>query len=396
MATHFRWYGADSRVTVPWNATYEYPTQANKTSKSTPRLVPKNGTDFAAGTEIRIELPAQGYLNPANTTLTFDVELNYTPVADDGSIIRFQDNIQSLFQRVRLMYGSTPLEDIVDYNLIVRKMTQWTASEAFDQGSIGDGIGGKFLGVTGEYGGSGPDFAPIVMGAVNGRQKLVQGISLQKPNTQSNGSIAFASRGFGAVPNATVQDGASVGTASKEIKTVRRYTVQLALGAFQQGKYLPIKYMASQLAILINLAPAKDCIIWFKGKTISAGATPANGWLDAYNTSKSPDYVVRNVALLPEILEFDSSYDQSIIEGLKKGIPIKFATWDTFRYSMAKATQTTFQVPERHRSVKSIFALQVRSPTTFETDSGASFFSSDISLDSDATLIEFQYRIGGR
>jgi len=27
MATHFRWYGADTKTTVPWNMTYEYPSQ---------------------------------------------------------------------------------------------------------------------------------------------------------------------------------------------------------------------------------------------------------------------------------------------------------------------------------------------------------------------------------
>jgi hypothetical protein len=394
MATHFRWYGAESRITVPWNATYDYPSQANKTTKSTPRLTPKNGSTYQPGDEIRIELPAQGYLNPGNTTLVFDVDLIYTPAANDGSIIRFQDNIQSLFQRVRLMYGSTPLEDIVDYNLMVRKMTQWTASEAFDQASICDGIGGAVNSITGGYGSTSmAETAPYVVGPVNARQKYVQGIGLQTPNT--GGLSQFASRGFGIVPNGGVLDNAVV-TAGTAYTATRRYTVQLALGIMQQGKYLPIKFMASQLAILINLAPAKDCIIWHQGKTLSAGATPANSWIDAYNTTTPPTYQLRNVALLPEILEFDSSYDQSILEGLKSGIPIKFATWDTFRYAVASATQSTFQIPERARSVKSIYALQVRSPTSFTTDSGASFFTSYSGVDFDSSLIEFQYRIGGR
>jgi hypothetical protein len=359
---------------------------ANKTTKSTPRIVPKNASTYSPGDEIRIELPAQGYLNPGNTTLTFDVDLTYTPVANDGSIIRFQDNIQSLFQRVRLMYGSTPLEDIVDYNLIVRKMTQWTASATFDQGSICDGIAEEAVSTDGGFGN-----VSYAMGPVHGRLKYVQGISLQTPNTllgtpPANNRPQFASRGFGVVPSGTNSNA----TASQEIKTTRRYTVQLALGIFQQGKYVPIKYMASQLALLINLAPAKDCIIWQKGKTINAGT-----WTDAFNSSVSPSYAVKNVALLPEILEFDSSYDSSFIEGLKKGIPIKFSTWDTFRYSVSAGTSMTFQVPERHRSVKSIFALQVRAQTDFDYDSGASFYTSNIE-DVSSTLVEYWYRIGGR
>lgn len=382
MATHYRWYGSDSKVVVPWNATFEYPSQANKTTKSTPRIVPKNGSTYAPGDEIRIELPAQGYLNPGNTTLTFDVDLTYTPVAADGSIIRFQDNIQSLFQRVRLMYGSTPLEDIVDYNLIVRKMTQWTASSTFDQGSICDGIAEEVLSTDGGFGNQ-----PTLVGPVPGRLKYIQGISFQTPNTVSGADKQpqLASRGFGVVPGGTN----ATGFTNVECKSTRRYTVQLALGIMQQGKYLPIKYMASQLAILINLAPAKDCIIWQKGKTITAGA-----WANAFN-STPPNYAVKNVALLPEILEFDSSYDSSFIQGLKKGVPIKFSTWDTFRYSVAAGTAATFQVPERHRSVKSIFALQVRAQTDFDYDSGASFYTSNTGS-AGSSLIEFQYRIGGR
>lgn len=354
---------------------------ANKTTKSTPRLVPKNGTTYSPGDEIRIELPAQGYLNPGNTTLTFDVDLSYTPVADDGSIISFQDNIQSLFQRVRLMYGSTPLEDIVDYNLMVRKMTQWTSSATFDQGSIGDGIGEEVVSTTGGFGTRAQGVGPVSV-----RHKAIQGISLQTANTVSGAAKRpeLASNGFGQVPSGS--NGSA--TADAEMKSTRRYTVQLALGIMQQGKYIPIKYMASQLAILINLAPAKDCIIFHKGKKISSGT-----WADAFGAD--PTYVVKNVALLPELLEFDSSYDSSFIEGLKKGIPIKFSTWDTFRYSMPAGTSATFQIPERHRSIKSIFGLQVRGQTTITTDSGASFYSSNTE-DVASTVVEFQYRIGGR
>lgn len=60
-------------------------------------------------------------MNPLHTTLEFDVTLT-APDAVTGSTAaaytgRFQNNIQSLFSRVRLLYGATPLEDMINYNV---------------------------------------------------------------------------------------------------------------------------------------------------------------------------------------------------------------------------------------------------------------------------------------
>jgi hypothetical protein len=62
---------------------------------------------------MRLEFPAQGYVNPTHTTIEFDVTLTYAAGStniNDEFQVRFQNNIQSIFQRVRIMYGSTPLE----------------------------------------------------------------------------------------------------------------------------------------------------------------------------------------------------------------------------------------------------------------------------------------------
>ena len=66
--------------------------------------------------------------------------------------------------------------------------------------------------------------------------------------------------------------------------------------------------MASQLAIEITLETAAGCII---AKAGGASGTP-------------PTYSVSNVNLIPEILEFDSSYDAMFLKGLQEGgVPIK-------------------------------------------------------------------------
>ena len=69
MASHFKWYPASAETIVPWNARYSFPSQANSATKLTPRIPPKNGTgSYAPGDTIRLEFPAQGYVNPLNTT----------------------------------------------------------------------------------------------------------------------------------------------------------------------------------------------------------------------------------------------------------------------------------------------------------------------------------------
>lgn len=95
MSAHYKWYPSEAEVIVPWNARYSFPSQANKAVKMTPRIPPKNGGTFNPGQVIRLEFPAQGYVNPNNTTLSFDVTLVYGNIvdADVNSQVRFQNNV---------------------------------------------------------------------------------------------------------------------------------------------------------------------------------------------------------------------------------------------------------------------------------------------------------------
>lgn len=282
------------------------------------------------------------------------------------------------------MYGATPLEDIPNYNVIVRGLTEWTGSDALgaDQTSITDGIGGVQPGVAGSI-----EIAPgnfNVAGAptiVNVRQKYIQGVDLRGVDEDAAGSIP----GFGVVPNG-VSLGAALGGTHESIfgqNPTRRYQVQLALGILTQEKLVPAKFMASQLAIEITLANANECMIF---KPYGSGSL-----------SSPPTYVVSNVNLIPEILEFDASYDESFLRGLQSGgVPIKFSTWNNYRFAVQGST-ANLQIQERSRSVKSIFCLQRRQNATFPTDSGASFINTDLTTtDGASTLQDYQYRIGGR
>jgi hypothetical protein len=373
MASHFKWYPSSEEIVVPWNARYSFPSQANKAVKMTPRIPPKAGQTFAPGQIIRVEFPAQGYVNPTNTTLEFDVTLVGPVFSGTGYYsTRFQNNIQSIFQRVRILYGATPLEDLLNYNVIVRCLTEWTSTNqtmSLDQTSISEGIGGVVFGYDGDLVGAGKQ------GILNVRQAYIQGIEVNNATAAdlTNGKAA------GTVPNnLSILPGVVVPAGA--LATTRRYQVNLATGLFTQDKLIPVKFMASQLAIEITLEQPKACILQFD-----------NG----VAMTSEPTYYVGNVNLIPEILEFDASYDAMFLRGLREGgVPIKFSSWHTFLFSSAQASNVNLQVQERSRSVKALFAVQRLSQPAYNTDFHATLF--DTAALGNSALQSYQFRIGGR
>lgn len=286
MSSHFSWYPSSESSVVQWNARYAFPSSSNKAEKTTPRISPKSGSAFAPGSVIRIELPAQGYMNGPNTTLEFDVVLYGTGVANQ--IVRFENNIQSIFSRVRLLYGSTPIEDIINYNDIVRGMTEWTGTNqngVIDQNSM-EGVGGYVLDSDGNE--NTPQF-----GFCNARQRYIQGVS---PGTTLAGTAANFTKGmeFGLVGSTEIPAGV---TGNGQPAVVRRYQVNLMLGLFQQARLVPLKFMASALALEITLEQAAGCIYCPPGPAMAAPTLAV-----------APTFGVGNVNLIPEILQFDASY----------------------------------------------------------------------------------------
>lgn len=294
------------------------------------------------------------------------MEFDVTLIGSGAStgITRFQNNIQSIFSRVRLLYGATPLEDMINYNVIVRSLTEWTATNqhmTMDQTSIAEGIGGVV---------TAPD-SSTVFGLVNVRQKYIHGISVTTAGTAANFTLGNQ---LGLVPNNDLR------RINNVPGVTRRYQINFALGLFTQEKLIPTKFMASQLAIELTLEQPAACIYNIGQGT---GATQA------------PTYQVSNVNLIPEILEFDASYDSMFLAGLRDGgVPIKFSSWHTFTFSSANSSSVNLLVQERSRSVKALFAVQRRQQPALIFDSGATLF--DTSFSGASTLQNYQFRIGGR
>jgi len=313
--------------------------------------------------------------------LEFDVTLQGWSDGINGvtaaEITRFQNNIQSIFQRVRLLYGATPSEDIINYNVIVRSLTEWTSTNqtgTMDQTSIAEGIGGVTFGKANN----------AAYGLVNVRDSYIQGIN-SALNTTVGPANFTQGTGFSNTPNGQSQSGfqGNGGTNLTSFTCTRRYQVTFALGMFNQDKLIPTKFMASQLAIEITLEQVNSCI--FSAKNAAVVGAP-------------PVYGVGNVNLIPEILVFDSSYDAMFLKGLQEGgVPIKFSSWHTFIFGTQNSSTMMLQIQERSRSVKALFAVQRRAPPTINSDSGATFFDSSTQDGVNGNSMQnYQYRIGGR
>ncbi len=284
------------------------------------------------------------------------------------------------------MYGSTPIEDMINYNFIVRSLSEWTGTNqltSMDQTSIAEGIGGVVVGSVGTETVPGTQF-----GLVNVRQAYIQGID----NSKRVGPAVF-----NAVPTTTTLTpifGATGNSHGRVNAASHRYQISFALGLFNQDKLIPTKFMASQLAIEITMENAASCLFSLNSKTVGTNTVGVEG-------VGQPSYRVFDVNLIPEILEFDSSYDALFLKGLREGgVPIKFASWHMFPFSITGA-MVNVQIQERSRSVKALFAVQRKNPASLFVDSGASLFATNPTIlgvpgTAAVTLQTYQFRIGGR
>ncbi len=265
-----------------------------------------------------------------------------------------------------------------NYNTIVRCLTEWTANSphmTMDQSTINEGIGGVVMDYPSNTVVPAAANAPQLIAPYNVRQRFIHGCgSTNATPLVNNTGIAGKQGDSNAPPGYT--------SIASYTPITQRYQVQFALGLFSQGKYIPTKFMASQLAIEVTLEQSQYCL-FTDADTTGAGVT-----------ATSPTYGVGNVTLLPEILEFDPSYDAIFLKGLQEGgVPIKFSTWNTYIFSTAAQSNVNLNISERQRSVKALFVVQKRSQPTLSADNGASFFDTSSTA---STLQQYQFRIGGR
>jgi len=368
MASNFAFHPTVNEV-VPYSAQYSFPSQATRQSKRTVKLTPKNNSAiYSSGSVIRYEFPASGYLNPNTTYLGFNVNVKVggaTPFANGATLasgFEFQQGIQSVFRRLRILYGSLVLEDIQDYNILQRIFTETV----------------------------------LPTGSLQSSNAIYQGLgpSRRNINTTTN---------FTAAPYAPSYSRFNYHSTSNEDTpanwgiTSRRYHIPINSGLFQQHNLLPLKFMASQLSIELEIADAVDCCICVLGT--GAGATVPTALTVQVGLPE----------LVSELLEFDSDFDQAIYNVMEVGLPIYYQSWHVTTQNVTPNLTVQLNVQESARSVRYALAvilddnnrtlrrdahhfiagLQATAVDAIATDNGSTSSFNQSALES------YQWRLGG-
>ena len=304
---------------VPYNATYEFPSQATRSTKRTIKMSPKNNaSSYVSGSTIRFEFPASGYLNPANTYLSFNCRAKVT----SGSFVNgvtipggfeFQNNIASIFRRVRVLYGSLVLEDIQDYNILQRLFSDLLTKSgtSVSDNSIYQGIGRTTRNTT------------LQIGKDTGMTDRHNYHTLETSPQAETGT------------------------------TGRRYSIPINTGVFQQRRLLPLKFMSSQLQIEFELAEAVDSQIWVIG----------TGGSQAVPTGTQTEVGLPEITA--ELLEFDAEFDAAVFTGLSRGLAIPFQSWHMTSQNIQPGTNFMINIQESSRSVR--YALAALTDDSYRT-----------------------------
>lgn len=358
---------------VPYSARYSFPNQLTRSYKRTVKLTPRNNaTSFKTGTTIRFEFPSSGYLNPNTTYLAFNAGLqintgSYTQGTTTEGGFEFQQNIQSIFRRVRVLYGSLVIEDIQDYNILQRIFTEITLPSGTD--------------------GSG---STMYQGIGISKRYFAGGNTAASPYPLPlNYDRSFTRFNYHSVSTETTP--ANVGT------TFRRYAVPINVGLLQQQNLIPLKFMANQLQIELEIADPVDCTTWVLG----TGGSPS--------VPTATTVLVGLPEIVAELLEFDSEFDSAVYDILGTGLPIYFQSWHMTSQNIPTNLIASLNIQETARSVRYALAVIVDDTNrTIVTDAhifgcglqmnetAASPSFADIPQNINQSLVtSFQWRLGG-
>lgn len=375
MASTFAFHPTVNEV-VPYSAQYSFPSQATRQSKRTVKLTPKNNAAiYSSGSTIRFEFPASGYLNPTTTYLAFNTRI----VPTGGSFVagssvkggvEFQNNIQSIFRRVRVLYGSLVLEDIQDHNILQRLFT-----DTLDPT-------GTHLSTSSMYQGIGCT-----------KRHFINSGNTPETNRLTVGHREWSRFNY---HSSGTEDGPDdIGLVS------RRYSIPLSTGLFQQKNLIPLKFMASQLSIEFEIAEAVDCVIYVRGVDnvgVLNGSVPTAAKIE-----------VGLPELVTELLEFDSDFDKAIYNIMQKGLPIYFQSWHVTTQTVQPNTKVQLNIQESARSVRYALAVMIDENRRKLTADAHNFVSSLNVSNPDETVLttgqcdnvnqcsveSYQWRLGG-
>lgn len=456
-------YHPNVNTVVPWQANYTYPSQATQIHKQTVKIQPMGSQSItgATGTKITFQMPSDGYLNTRNSAFSFNVRISGVKMAHATLRVKVVDS--AVTPTFANWFGTA--QGITDGNFstndffnepekwyvicldgvnagFVGQISDYVGAnqsivfEAAVNGSpatplnIGDsrciivnklvklasaGVHSLFKRVVIRYGGlvleDIQEYAKLAQllltsGAApswaSGAGALCDGVTDggASPLTQDH-MLAYATHGLDYVSaHALAHLWVPGGTPSAPY-IERKFTFNLFAGLTTAQKLLPLKWMAAQFRIELELAPFAEAFIQY-----SYTMTNGNAVYSA-NASNQLTYSIEQPVYIAELMEFDSLYDTAFYAGMQQmGVPIKFTSWHHQRRSVPGDGTQHFPLSENARSMKAAFAVL----TDVSAHPSAEFlnFYHNVGIVRDAVtgkiaagtvtnpVREFQWRIGGR
>lgn len=403
------------------------------TSRREVTVTPKYGGEFKAGSILRMEFPGQDYIDFSNAYMSFKSEIragagnNFrvhtapsnpnvvtgeTILNADSGIpflganrqssgntnamknVKFKPGIQSIFSRIKVIVGSTTIEDIQDYADLYRFMLQSTTSPDWrnKEGAEQEGF-----------------YDPEDV------QQMIRVIN----------------------HHTTRQHGAPTYTAITYAAKQHVYTIRPMLGLMALGKLLPVKYMGN-LTMEFYMAENADCL-WSSvsarstnlayaapaGQTlalrVNAPVSAAHPSVGFYPTPNDPTTAVRFMGsadttgdftsradsdLGKATIDFPNAYyiisdvnfhvpfvtvlpefDTALVNKIETdGLDLHFSTFHTHVRQVASVGRQNLTFSERSLSVKGGFAVMRNSDDLRDIRSDTTFMANNISW--------YQWKIG--
>ena len=412
-----------SLETVPGEAS----TYANQvtfginTSKRIVVVTPKYGGSFTQNNILRFEIPNQDYVDPRELFMTFRSKIfagplnswrttttdgTATPLASTSGIpylsedrlystnvncmkhVKFLPGIQCIFNRVRILAGSTTIEDIQDYADLYRFMLESTTTEEWR------------------------DTDGLEQEAFYDPEKPEQVIKVANHHSEYNTVRTFAANTYDSIEHV--------------------YTVRPMLGLLAINKLIPVKYMGN-LVLEFYLAQNEECLWSTSSATITQGAYAAGAaesvgasavtvgsfgctlneaFPPDVHVSSSDDnhlacvttsatqaaggvvtdfpnayYQISNVELHVPFVTVMESYDKALANKIESdGLDLHFSTFHELVRTINSIGRQTLTFTERSLSVKGGFLLMRNSDDLFDIRSDVCFFGNNIEW--------YQWKIG--
>jgi hypothetical protein len=296
------------------------------------RFPPKYSDSFKAGDTLRIEIPSTGWLDPQTLVFSGQVRiLNFTaqsqkldtPTAPDYRGLKAclkNHGVQGLFNRVKLIFGSTVVEDIQEAHNLINLVFNSTSDNSYRRNVHFNSEGVRELHDDTVYSSADPNMR-------------VHDLTQELSAMTGYGPTTYPPAGVTEYFNGPYRD--------------FTWTLNLC-GLLAAEKYIPLRYMGS-LIVELYLAPNPEVIY-----SLARKWTDGSGVEHIIHHDKT-SYELVNVNAEAEMCTFDESFEKAAMATIQnEGLKINFQTWNHHARNIRGVASTDLQISERAGSVRGI------------------------------------------